>query len=355
MPVFMKGRNMNQHHHQTERHAAPKDFSGLLENPDRITARDVLYSRREVFRDGVVSRAEADAIFAIDNAVADRCEEWREFYVEALSEYAVNQEEQRGYVSVPNAEWLIERVSHDGRIDSLSELELLIKVLSKSSRSPELLVRFVLETVARSVIDGKGPLSRGRQLTPGVIGEPEVELIRHVLYAFGGEQGISISRAEADVLFDLNDRTIEAQNHPAWRELFVKAIANHLMAASTFKAPPRTVALAREEWLDEPSQGVGAMLLGAVTGMGQLLSGSLLGDITDSHGQIEKAWAERNARMEAEEAQASIIEDQEAEWLIDRISHDGRMHENEKALLRFLREESPDIHPSLKPWLEKVA
>ena len=97
------------------------------------------------------------------------------------------------------------------------------------------------------------------------------------------------------------------------------------------------------------------MLLGAVTGMGQLLSGSLLGDITDSHGQIEKAWAERNARMEAEEAQASIIEDQEAQWLIDRISHDGRMHENEKALLRFLREESPDIHPSLKPWLEKVA
>ena len=97
------------------------------------------------------------------------------------------------------------------------------------------------------------------------------------------------------------------------------------------------------------------MLLGAVTGLGQLLSGSLLADITDSHTQIENAWAERNARMEAAEAQAAVIEDREAQWLVDRISHDGRMHENEKALLRFLRDESPDIHPSLKPWLEKVA
>ena len=346
---------MNQHHQHNGGHGSPRDFSGLLENPDRISERDVRYFRQEVFRDGVVSRAEADAIFAIDNSVAERCDQWREFFVEALSEYVVNQEEPRGYVSVPNAEWLIDRVSHDGRIDSLSELELLVRVMTKSSRSPEMLVRFVLETVARSIIDGEGPLARGRELVPGVIGEPEVELIRHVLYAFGGEDGASISRAEADVLFDLNDRTVEAANHPAWRELFVKAIANHLMAASTFTAPPRTVALAREEWLEEPSQGVGSMLLGAVTGLGQLLSGSLLADITDSHTQIENAWAERNARMEAAEAQAAVIEDREAQWLVDRISHDGRMHENEKALLRFLRDESPDIHPSLKPWLEKVA
>ncbi|MEZ5872322.1 MAG: hypothetical protein R3D32_10805 [Nitratireductor sp.] len=346
---------MNQHHHGHSSRNKAHDFSGLLENPDRITDRDVLYFRREVFRDGVVSRAEADAIFAMDNAVAERCDQWRDFYVEALSEYAVNQQEPRGYVSVPNAEWLVERVSHDGRIDSLSELELLVKVISKAQHSPEMLVRFVLETVARSVIDGEGPLARGRQLTPGVIGEPEVELIRHVLYAFGGEQGLSISRAEADILFDINDRTVEAENHPAWRELFVKAIANHLMAAATYKAPPRTVALAREEWLEEPSQGVGSLLMGAVTGFGQLFSGAILGDIVDSHTQIERAWAERNERMEASEELNAVIEDREAEWLIDRISHDGRMHENEKALLRFIRDESPDIHPSLKPWLEKVA
>ncbi|MFZ1812962.1 MAG: hypothetical protein WBO55_00760 [Rhizobiaceae bacterium] len=332
-----------------------QDFSGLLESAERISPKDVLYFRREVFRDGVVSKAEADAIFAMDMAVSHKCQEWVDFYVEALSEFAVNQAEPRGYVSVANAEWLIASISHDGHVDSLSEIALLLKVMNKANSAPESLAAFTLREISRAATDGEGPLAAGRKLTGGVIGEAEVELIRHALYAFGGQAGISISRAEAEVLFEINDRTIEAENHPAWRELFVKAVANHLMAAATWRAPSRTEALRREEWLKEEKQPVGQMLLGAVVGLGQLLSGSLLGEIEDAHVQIERAWKERNEKVEVAEATSAVIEDDEARWLIDLISRDAKMHENEKALLRFIRQESPDIHPDLKPWLEKVA
>ncbi len=335
---------------------AGRDFSGLLEVPGQIGPADVLYFRQEVFRDGVVSQPEAEAILAMNASVAEKCAEWHEFFVEAISDYVVQQAEPRGYVSMANGEWLIECISADGRVESANELELLVKVLDKSHSSPEILVGFALNEVARAVLEGEGPLSRGGYLVPGVIGAGEVELIRRVLYAYGGHSGISISRTEAEILFDLNDRTAAVENDPAWRELFVKAIANYLMAAATDRAPSRAEAIIREEWLEDTDTDVGETLLGAVRGLGELLSRSFFDDLFDSaQQQVEKAWAERNARYEAAIRESETISDVEAEWLIDQLVRDGVIHDNEKALLAFIRRESPDIHPTLTPWLEKNA
>ena len=45
--------------------------------------------------------------------------------------------------------------------------------------------------------------------------------------------------------------------------------------------------------------------------------------------------------------------------VLDGLFHiakaDGVIHENERALLRFLKEESPDIHPSLRTLLDTAA
>jgi len=334
---------------------APNGFASLLQVPGRIGPLDVRHMRGEVFRDGIVSHAEAKALFALDGAVSDKCPEWAEFFVEALTDFIVDQAEPRGYVSLANAQWLISRVSHDGHLDTLTELELLVKVLDRAKSSPELLVRYVLSEIARTSIEGDGPLARGRTLKKGVIDEPEVEMIRRVLYAFGGAAGASISRSEAEVLFDLNDRTANEANHPAWGELFVKAIANYLMAAATYRAPPRAVALAREEWLEDDSTDIRSTVVGAFAGLGKMLTGSFLDNAVDAHSQIENAWAERNRRMAEQEAAAAVISDEEADWLIDRLGRDGVIHANERALLKFIKQESPDIHPRLKPWLDKSA
>jgi hypothetical protein len=45
----------------------------------------------------------------------------------------------------------------------------------------------------------------------------------------------------------------------------------------------------------------------------------------------------------------------EAGWLAERIGRDGRLHQNEKALLRFLKQESPRLHESLQPLLDRAA
>lgn len=332
------------------------DFAGLLASPGRVTAADVLYFRREVFRDGVVSRDEANAIFTINDSVPVKCEEWTDFFLESLTDYTVNQEEPRGYVTTEQADWLIQRVSHDGHIEVASEIELLVKILDRAKSSPESLVGYTLREIARTVIEGEGPLAKGQEFVKGVINEGEVELIRRVLYAFGGDSGISISKTEAEILFDLNEQTDHEQNHPAWRELFVKAVANYLMAVATDRPVSRAEAVVREAWLENNKADVGNALFGAVWGLGELLSKSFLDDMFDgAQEQIEKAWAARNARTEAAQAAAERIEDVEAEWLIEKLCADGVIDHNERGLLEFIKRESPDVHPSLEPLFDKVA
>jgi hypothetical protein len=198
------------------------------------------------------------------------------------------------------------------------------------------------------VIEGEGPVGQGRPLAPGVVGEAETELVRRILYAFGGDGNIAVTRAEAEILFDINDATAEADNHPAWSDLFVKALANFLMAGAGYQVPSRQEALRREAWLDAPTPGVaatlGQMLMGSLTAvMDAYRSGTLDGE---PHGAAASAWpaTEPEPRVTAEEAR----------WAVERIAHNGLI-ENEQALINFLKSLNAHRHPKLVQILDLAA
>jgi hypothetical protein len=121
------------------------------------------------------------------------------------------------------------------------------------------------------------------------------------------------------------------------------------MAASGYVVPPRQVALRREEWLDSANGGVADFFA-------RMVSGGLHG-IMESYRlpSSEAAWADRNRQMDAAIAVAEVVNEEEAGWLAHRIGRDGNLHENEKALLRFIRAEAPEVHPALAPLIEKAA
>lgn len=311
----------------------------------RITADDVLTLRRTVFADGAVGRNEAEWLFALNDRCSAAGKEWPDFFVEALTDYTVHQVEPHGYVSEENAGWLVDRISRNGIVKTDTELELLVKVLEAARTSPESLVAFALAQVKAAVLDGEGPVASGRSLEPGRIGEAEVEILRRMLYAYAGPGNIAVTRTEADLLFDINDATHGADNHPAWSDLFVKAIANHLMAAFGHVVPPRQVALARAQWLDDETSRVDRFIVNA-------LSGGLKG-IWQAYRQ-PGVWEERLAEQERAIAAAEPIDAEEARWLTRRIERNGRICDHERALVRFLIEESPAVDAALKPLIEKA-
>jgi hypothetical protein len=310
-----------------------------IESQGRITDADVLALRQLVYDDSVVSIIEADRIFALNDQITDRPQNWSEFFVEAVTDFLVRQTPPYGYVDESNAMWLTERISHDGVVDGDTEMALMMNVLKYAERVPTRLELFALDQVKMAVVDGLGALARDPSHQDNVIDAREVELVRLALYACGGDGGFGISRQEAEVLFDLNDATNGAPNHESWKDLFVGCIANYLMVLPAPEMPDHQEALRRHNWLAS-DEGISWNILGSMK--------TWMEDWRDSDAP---SWGMDSAGRKVAEAITSV----EASWLIERLNRDGVIHENEQALLDFLQAECPDIHASLTPLLSAAA
>ena len=69
-----------------------------------------------------------------------------------------------------------------------------------------------------------------------------------------------VDRDEAELIFELNHRTVEKDNAPEWQQTFVQTIANYLMFPTGAPAvPDRAEAARRERWIEE-RRGIGAFM-----------------------------------------------------------------------------------------------
>ncbi len=312
---------------------------------------DVLKLRRSYYDDGRITAEEADILFALNDACPVQDPAWADCFVEAITDYIVDQAKPEGYLTADNARWLIERISTDGHIESKTEMELLVSVLDRARWAPQSLVRFALEQVKDAVVNGTGPLRSGKLLEPGVVSEADVDLLRRILYAFGGDGNIAVTQPEAEILFDIDAATAGADNHPAWGDLFVKAIANCVMVASGYATPPRQVALERDAWLDRRGD----------LSLDKMASGMLsTGGFKGLFGIYREQSAEERAIARLTQQKIEIVTNEavtmpEAEWLGRCINRHEPLTPNERALLMFLKAESPSIHPSLQALVDKAA
>ena len=124
---------------------------------------DILSLRRICWPDGRIDPAEADAIFDLNEGLKSADREWVDFFVEAMTDYVVRQAAPAGYVDEGKAHWLIARIDRDGRVDSLGELELLIKVLENATNVPDSLKNYALSQIEAAVLTGAGPTRDGER------------------------------------------------------------------------------------------------------------------------------------------------------------------------------------------------
>lgn len=302
-----------------------------------ITDADVLALRRACYGDGKISRDEASRLFEINDAAPSHTPAWTQLFTEALSDFVVHQMQPKGYVDEINAEWLITQIDADGKLESCNELELLICILEKAKSVPACLNLYALNQVKRTVLSGEGVTRSGKKLKAGVVTEADVDMLRRILYAYGSGDNIGITSEEAELLFDINDATATANNHPSWNILFAQAIANHMMVAQGHVAKNRETALRQEKWLDE-KPGLDGYFTAMVKGLRDIYKGS-----RSAAGNVAKI------------ASSEKITSPEANWLTSRINKDGRITTAERAVLTFIKHESPDIDPVLRPLLDLVA
>lgn len=314
---------------------------------------DVLKLRRSYYEDGRISAEEADTLFALNDACPVQDPAWADCFIETITDYLVDQAEPEGYLNAANADWLIDHVCKDGRVESKTELELLINVLDKARWAPPRLVSFAMQQVKDAVISGEGLLRSGKLLEPGCVCEADVDLLRRILYAFGSDGTIAVTQHEAEMLFDIDAATADADNHPSWGDLFVKAIGNCVMSASGYAAPPREEALARDAWLARRGDMSTEVMLSS-------MGSGIVSGIKTLFGGYQRQSDEERAIGRLTQQKVGIVTHEaitpvEAEWLSRQIGRDGRITPNEQALLAFLKAENPSIHPSLQAMVDRSA
>lgn len=325
----------------------PKELNTILtriESEGVIVEDDIIALRRVIYGDNHVARNEIDRLFDANNSTMPKSDTWPDFFVAAITNFLVHQSRPVGYVDEDTAKWFIERISTDGHIETETELRALMAVLRDAKDATDALVEFALEEVKSAILNGEGQIARNRSCETCHISLEDVRLIDQVLYASGGDDHIKVTRKEAEILFDLNDAcTPLADAAEAWQSIFVNAITNCMMFHTPFQHPTREEALRQENWL----KARGDLNIGGL--IHQVSLDKMLDTVS---GRDRKAEAQQDL-IEAEIIKRSErIDGDEALWLTQRIARDGVLNDNERALLKHIENMSPDIHDTLKPYIQ---
>lgn len=303
-----------------------RDLATRLGADGAITSEQILELRRAAWSDGHISPEEAEAIFDLNDQLHDAPAEWSDFFVEAESEFIVNAVEPHGYVSDANADWLIDRIDHNGRVDSPTELELLAKVLEKAEGVPERLRVYVLNQLEHAVLTGSGPTRAGGELEPGRISPAEIALLRRMIFASGSDRPAGVSRREAEMLFRIKDATLGADNAPGWQDLFVKGVGNYLMGFAGHEPLTRERAAELESFMASEAKGIGSFLGRMAKSDVDSALANVLGHGRPGHD------------LDDEVADAARLTTDKDAWLQGMIDANDQVDALDKALLKFIAE-----------------
>ena len=298
----------------------------------RISAEEILELRRLGWADGKIGPDEAEELFAANDACTLPTSEWCDFFVEALSHFIVETVPPAGYIDDEMGDELIARIDRDGRLGSMAELELLVRVLEVANNAPDRLKAYALKQVEEAVLHGDGPTRHG-VLTPKGINEAECALLRRLIFAPAGDRPAGVSQREAEMLFRIKDAALYEVNAPAWETLFVQGVANFLLGFGGDEPLSAQRAIELEAFMNKEGEGVGGFL-GRVLTSKPTFGGafaSLLGD-TEPDSGVETY----DDKAEA----AAVLEPGEADWLSDMLEADEELDEHEKALIAFIDAET---------------
>lgn len=302
-----------------------------------VSADEVLFLRKTVFANGVVDREELDALFDLGDRAQKGDPEWLQFFAEAAADFYLREEEPQGYLTAEEFHSLKSRVLRNGCANPL-EIALMVKLMETAVETPPEMAEFTGRQIKDMILaKPDGP----------VVDKQDAILIKRWLFAAGGDGNVAVTRREAELLFDINDAVEQAANNPAWTELFVQGIVNHLMAHLGYKAPSREEAFRRNAWAKDQSVNVGGFFKRMVSGGFSAIRSASKDD--------KSVYAAHNDQRDADIAEAETLTKAEADWLAGRIGKDGGFDANERRLLERLRELKDDLPDGLKALVSRAA
>lgn len=293
-----------------------------------INADEILALRQSCWADGKIDPDEAEALFETNDRLIDRPIAWCDFFVEALSNFVVHTVEPVGYVDQTMADELVARIDRDGRVCSMTELDLLVTVMERATSVPPSLRAYALRQIEDAVLTGEGP-TRNSQLQSQSVNAAECQLLRRMIFGAAGDRPAAVSGPEAEALFRIKDAALYEVNAPEWEMLFVQGVANYLLGFAGEEPLPAPRVAELERFMATEGNGIGGFLHRMITADVDSGFGSLLTLAPDASENSDEALAE--------------IDPAKASWLHDLLDADEELDPMEKALLAFIAEETGEV------------
>jgi hypothetical protein len=91
-----------------------EELAARIRKKGRIGKYDVQAMEREILKDGLGSRAEAELLIALDRAVESTHFSWPVFFAAVLTDFAVWNSGRAGYIDADKAHWLLPLLAGEG-------------------------------------------------------------------------------------------------------------------------------------------------------------------------------------------------------------------------------------------------
>lgn len=311
---------------------------------------DVLMLRQLVWDDddeAVLSQTVVDALFTLNDRFDRSTPAWNDFFIEAVEHFLLHQQPPHGFIDDAGADWLRARIDRNGRVMNDTELTLLVALIEDAENAPDSLKDYAIAQIERAIVTGEGP-TRGNDIRPGCVDAAEAQLLRRLIFAGGGEGAIVVGADEADMLFRIKNATLGGHNDPAWLQLFVQGVGNHLLAHSDYRPLSRDEAIRLNAEMGRNTPNVASFFR------------RMLPDERFGTGTIVEAFKSvfpgrpDPVRGEGPQEISRALSVEEAGWLKTHIAADGEIDIYEKALLTFVIDEVGNL-PSMLESLRKRA
>jgi len=283
----------------------------------RVSPEEIEVLRQLGWEQGRMSPDDAETLFATNETLTEANPEWHCFFVAALSNFIVNTVDPAGSVDQEMADELVSRIDRDGRVATLAELDLLVRVLELSKSHPESLRAYALRQIAAAVEQGDGPTRQSGSAETG-INASEVALLERVLFGCQSKGVERLGPKEAKLLFQIKDACLHEANAPEWQALFVRGAADFLLGFAGPDALDETRAAELETFMQAEGAAIGSFLARRLTADAEDAFGSLLGGAASS--------------VDGDDA--------ESPELCDHLDADEELDDLEKALIKFIGAET---------------
>lgn len=235
-------------------------------------------------------------------------------------------------------------------------------------------------------------------LADGIIDAEEVRTINKAIYEDG-----KIDREEADFMFALNDAVTGKENHYSWKDLFVKAITDHVLkddqsygSVDDDEADYLIGKIQGDGKIDEIEQALLLKIIEKATGTCEKFQDFVLtsfknliledgvidaAEVKTIKAIIYGAGGASGAKVDKNEAEwlfelndavsgkanheswkalmveaiskyvledvtsPNVVDDEEAEWLVAKIMKDGNLDEVEQAIVANIKSKATSISP----------